>query len=229
MSRSYEMNTVGGPAPLNYRTKTDLVADVLREEILSGALRAGEPLKQRDVASRLGVSSTPVREALQQLAAQGLVVMDPHRPPTVAMREAERLRENYFVRATLEALAVRLAVDRIGDDELDELEVLNEQLAAAAADDPTTGELNREFHSLLVDAADLPLLSHLIRHLWAALPSGPVARGRTPQESAGQHAELLAALRARDSDRAAQAIEDHILQADPVTANGRDPRPPASS
>jgi len=222
------MNTLGGPAPLNYRTKTDLVADVLREEIMSGALRAGVRLNQREVASRLGVSSTPVREAFQQLAAQGLVVMDPHRSPTVALQEAERLRENYFVRATLEALAVRLAVDRIGDGTLDELETLNDQLADLAADDPGAAELNREFHSLLVDAADLPLLSHLIKHLWAALPSGPMARGRTPQESAGQHAELLAALRAGDSDRAVHAIETHILQADPVTGNGSDPRPTTS-
>ena len=222
------MNTLGGPVPLNYRTKTDLVADQLREEILSGALPAGEPLKQRDLASRLGVSSTPVREALQQLAAQGLVVMDPHRPPTVALQEAERLRENYFVRATLEALAVRLAVDRIGDDTIHRLEALNDQLAALTPQDPAAGELNREFHSMLVDAADLPLLSHLIQHLWAALPRGPMARGRTPQESAAQHAELLAALRARDSDLAARAIEEHILQADPMTANGSEPRPPTA-
>lgn len=212
---------------LNYRSKADLVADRLQEEILSGELRAGDQLKQRDIARRMGVSSTPVREAIARLAAKGLVLLEAHCPPTVAMAESERIRENFLVRASLESLAVRLATPRLSNETLDELEAINNRMSELPNDDEGVSDLNRQFHTTLVEAAELPLLSHLISQLWAALPSGPRARGRTVAESVDQHRRLINALRERDVDKATDAMEHHIMDSPESSPDGS--RPPQSS
>ena len=200
-------------ALLNYRSKVDLVADQLSDEILSGELPAGTPLKQRDIASRMGVSPTPVREALVRLATQGLVVLEAHCPPTVALQEDERVRENFLVRATLESLAVRLAATRITPADLDVLQSINDELGSLEPNHPSIGAVNLSFHSVLTEAAGVPLLTHLIRQLWAALPMGPQARGRPVSESVRQHQLIIDSLRAGDTAAAVAAIERHIMDA----------------
>jgi DNA-binding GntR family transcriptional regulator len=192
-----------------YVSKTDLVVALIRELIITGELAAGEQLRQRDLAQRFGVSQTPVREAMRRLESEGLLVCDTHRGFTVMAPDDGPVAENFQIRAALESLGASLAASKIDADGLARLASLNERMRSLADDDPAYADLNREFHFTVYEYAHSPLLLSLMRLLWAALHGGPrVARSHA--ESARQHDEILAALRAGDAEAAAQRTRDHI-------------------
>src|SRR3984957_16824257 len=113
-----------------YVSKSDMVTDVLRDLITGGLVSPGTPLRQRDLAEQFDVSYTPVREALRRLESEGLVVTDVHRGATVALAESEELEENYRILAALEALAGSLAVAKITDDDIADIEARYREVAA---------------------------------------------------------------------------------------------------
>ncbi len=201
-----------------YRSKTDLVADEIRRRIRSGEIQPGAVLRQRELAQQLGVSPTPVREALSRLEAQGFVTSEPHRGATVVRREAERIRENYVIRATLEALAAEMAATRISAETIDALRETNRHLLESGTGGGRGGggqrlsELNHRFHMLIYDAAGSPLLRSMIDRLWHALDPGPAAN-RSIAESVAQHEQIVEALAAADAETASRLIRDHILEA----------------
>ena len=96
-----------------YVSKTDLVAALIRELIITGELDPGEQLRQRDLAQRFGVSQTPVREAMRRLESEGLVIGDTHRGFTVVAPAVGRIEENFQIRAALESLGASLAARKI--------------------------------------------------------------------------------------------------------------------
>ena len=187
-----------------------MVTDVLRELITDRQLSPGTPLRQRDLAEQFDVSYTPVREALRRLEAEGLVVSDVHRGATVAFTESVQMEENYRILAVLEALAGSLAVSKMTDDDLAEIEALYQRVAACPPDDERLAELNRQFHFRLYECARSPMLLLLMRLLWRSFPQGPQA-GRPHEESVRQHAQLLRALERRDEEQVAAVIRDHVL------------------
>jgi len=193
-----------------YVSKSDMVTDVLRELITDRQLSPGTPLRQRDLAEQFDVSYTPVREALRRLESEGLVVTDVHRGATVARTESEELEENYRILAALEALAGSLAVAKMTDGDLAEIEALYREVAACGPDDERLAELNRQFHFRVYECARSPMLLLLMRLLWRSFPDGPQA-GRPHQESVQQHAELVSALKERDEERVTAIIRDHVL------------------
>lgn len=198
-----------------YVSKTDLVAALIRELIITGELEPGEQLRQRDLAQRFGVSQTPVREAMRRLESEGLLVCDTHRGFTVVAPEVGRLEENFQIRAALESLAASLAARKIDPRGLDRLRGLNGQLRALADDDPGYAELNREFHFAVYEYAGSSLLLSLMRLLWAALHGG-LRVSRTHAESARQHDEILDALTEGDAAAASARTYQHIMGPDPV-------------
>jgi len=185
----------------------------LRELILTGELRPGDPLRQRDLAARFGVSATPVREALQRLESEGLVQSDLHKGATVAEAAEGATEENYRIRAALEPLAASIAAGLITENEITELERMNSELRGIEDGDPRYVGLNRRFHFFIYEAARSPLLVGLMRLLWQSMPQGPRVL-RSHKASAEQHDAILKALRARDGDRAAALTREHILGAD---------------
>ena len=198
-----------------YVSKTDLVAALIRELIITGKLGAGEQLRQRDLAQRFGVSQTPVREAMRRLESEGLLVCDTHKGFTVAASDQGLLEENFLIRAALESLAASLAARKVDAASLARLRELNERMRALADDDPAFAELNREFHFTVYSCARSPLLLSLMRLLWASLHGGPQV-SRTRAESARQHDDILTALSDGDAERAAALTYQHIMGADPV-------------
>jgi DNA-binding GntR family transcriptional regulator len=201
---------LGTPALLQYSSKSDIVCAMLRELIISGDLGASEPLRQRDLAARFGVSQTPVREALRRLESEGLVTNDPHRGATVAASRNGMVKDNSEIRAALEPLGARLAARAITEEQLALLRRLNDEMIALDEGDERYGALNREFHFTIYESAASPMLLSMMRLLWQAMRNGPVVT-RTHAESAGEHAELIAALEARDAERAAEITQRHIL------------------
>jgi DNA-binding GntR family transcriptional regulator len=198
-----------------YVSKTDLVAALIRELVITGELTAGEQLRQRDLAQRFGVSQTPVREAMRRLESEGLLVCDTHRGFTVVAPDDGRVEENFQNRAALESLGASLAARKIDAEGLSRLRDLNETMRALPEGDPGYAELNREFHFTVYSCAGSPLLLSLMRLLWASLHGGPQVT-RTHAESARQHDEILAALAAGDAEAAAARTYQHIMGADPV-------------
>jgi len=195
-----------------YVSKTDLVVALIRELIITGELAAGEQLRQRDLAQRFGVSQTPVREAMRRLESEGLLLCDTHRGFTVMSPEDGPVEENFQIRAALESLAASLAAAKIDAGGIARLADLNARMRALGEDDPAYADLNREFHFSVYEYSRSPLLLSLMRLLWASLHGGPKA-SRTHAESARQHDEILAALRAGDADAAAWHTRQHIMGA----------------
>src|SRR5580698_8896595 len=202
-----------GHGAVSYVSKTDMVAALIREQIITGELPAGEQLRQRDVAQRFQVSQTPVREAMRRLESEGLVIGDTHRGFTVVEPEDGPVEENFQIRAALESLGASLAARKIDEAGLSELERLNERMRALADGDPRYAELNREFHFTLYQYSRSPLLMSLMRLLWASLHGGPRVL-RTHTESARQHDAILDALRAGDADAASALTCQHIMGAE---------------
>jgi DNA-binding GntR family transcriptional regulator len=193
-----------------YVSKSDMVTDVLRELITDRQLSPGAPLRQREIAAQFDVSYTPVREALRRLESEGLVVTDVHRGATVARTESDELEENYRILAALEALAGSIAVHKLTDADIAEIEALYQQVATCPAEDGRRAELNRQFHFRIYECARSPMLLLLMRLLWRSFPLGPQS-GRPHQESVRQHAELVEALKRRDEEQVAGIIRDHVL------------------
>jgi DNA-binding GntR family transcriptional regulator len=212
------------PGP-GYVSKTDMVAALIREQIITGELAAGEQLRQRDLAQRFQVSQTPVREAMRRLESEGLVIGDTHRGFTVVEPDDGPVEENFQIRAALESLGASLAARKIDAAGLARLEELNNQMRALGdpdhgdpdhgdadhgAADPRYAVLNREFHFTVYEYARSPLLLSLMRLLWASLHGGPKV-ARTHAESARQHDVIVAALRAADPAAAAAGTYQHIM------------------
>src|SRR5712691_10939864 len=128
----------------SYISKTDMVAALIRELIITGELTTGEQLRQRDLAQRFGVSQTPVREALRRLESEGLVIGDNHRGFMVVEADEGSTEENFQIRAALESLGASLAAAKIDEAGVERLEELNAQMQAAVEDDARYAELNRE-------------------------------------------------------------------------------------
>ncbi len=214
-SQTTGSQTTGGetgrvlPGP-GYVSKTDMVAALIREQIITGELAAGEQLRQRDLAQRFQVSQTPVREAMRRLESEGLVIGDTHRGFTVVEPDDGPVEENFQIRAALESLGASLAARKIDAAGLARLEELNDQMRAMGEDDPRYAALNREFHFSVYEYARSPLLLSLMRLLWASLHGGPKV-ARTHAESARQHDVILAALRAADPAAAAASTYQHIM------------------
>jgi DNA-binding GntR family transcriptional regulator len=199
------------PGP-GYVSKTDLVAALIRELIITGELAAGEQLRQRDLATRFRVSQTPVREAMRRLESEGLVRGDTHRGFTVVEPDNGPVEENFLIRAALESLGASLAARKIDAEGIGRLQALNEQMRALAEDDARYPDLNREFHFTVYEYAGSPLLLTLMRLLWASLRGGPRV-SRSHAESARQHDAILAALQAGDADGASAQTYQHIMSA----------------
>ena len=193
-----------------YLGKSDVVAETLREMIMTGQLAPGTELRQRDLAEYFNVSSTPVREALRRLESEGLVGTELHRGSRVAHLDVEQQEENYLILAELEALATRLAVEKMTDADLLEVEACRDAFAALTGEDPEARELNRQFHFRVYECARSPLLLSLMRVLWSSFAYGPQL-WRPHERSVEEHRLLTDALSARDPDRAAEITHEHVL------------------
>ncbi|GGE13336.1 transcriptional regulator, GntR family [Gemmobacter megaterium] len=184
----------------------------LLEDIRSGALAPGARLRETDLAERLGISRTPVREAIRQLEADGLVVHLPRQGATIRSLDHAEVVELYEMRIVLEGTAARLAARAASDIELAELAALNTELGQAPAG-PQARELNRVFHRTLIEAARnrflIKAMSALQKTLLILGPTTLSDPGRA-QTAVGEHAAVLAALQARDGLAAEIAMRAHV-------------------
>jgi DNA-binding GntR family transcriptional regulator len=215
------------------QSKSAFVLARLRESIFAGEFEPGDVLRQNELAARFGVSSTPVREALRGLEAEGLVTMSPRGGATVARFGDDRVDELRELRALVEGYATRLAAEHLRMRRAEEIARLHEQIerqAAAELREPhVLQELDRRFHFMIYETGAL-IAATTARSLWSYLPThepewaDPVAADRLVAE----HAGIVAALRAADPELAESRMRAHILPprhpgSGPGTGPGTDP------
>jgi len=203
------------------QTGGQVAYEILRARILSGELAAHATLREQALAQELGVSRTPVREALRRLDAAGLVEFVPNRGATVLAWSCEQIRETYFVRASLESRAAGLAAARIQPTELKLLALLIERMEpfVLSTEDvgiATLARLNAQFHHTVVTAADstqlLALTQSVVRvPMMASMFRADGAQYRA--RSNHQHRDILTALESGDSLWAEVSMRAHILAA----------------
>jgi DNA-binding GntR family transcriptional regulator len=200
------------------RTVKDALVETLRDEIIRGDLVPGQYLRLEEIAPRFDVSTMPVREALRDLAAEGLVTVFPHRGAMVTQLSADELQDIYDIRATLEEMATRLAVPFVTKAILTELASLIEQIENHVGDVATLVKLNHQFHLTLYAASGRKHLCELIRMLryrsqhYLHVYTAEVDVGRLPQIP-GEHRAILEACKRGDAEQAAALMREHVAEA----------------
>ena len=195
------------------RTAQAMVAGRLRVEILSGALPPGTRLLQAKLAERMRTSTTPVRAAMAELAAEGLADVDPHRGVIVHEPTEAELREIYEMRYLLDPILIEKTVGNITESEMARADSLCEKMEGV-----TEGGhwvvLNSQFHAVLDEAARSPLLASTVRNLRNRSSIYIAASLReSPERIAaanGEHRNMVAACHARDVARALEPTHRHI-------------------
>jgi DNA-binding GntR family transcriptional regulator len=202
--------------------------ELIRSAILDGALEPGRRLKEEELARELGISRTPVREALLVLQAEGLVVATPNRGAIVRKHDAEDLDDPYMLRALLEGYAARRAAARISQAQLEALAESCDRFQAIDPDDDLRGLVreNLFFHNTILDAADSARLTSMVRkvielplvyksYIWYSPDQRRI--------SAHYHRQIASALTARDAERAELIMKEHVFEArDLLVAHVRD-------
>ncbi len=195
---------------------SEQLREVIEEEVATGKLMPGSHLDEIELASRFGVSRTPVREALSQLAGEGLVEIRPRRGAVVAQASPQRLVEMFEVMAELEAMCARLAARRISEVEIAALEAAHERCrdAAALRDSDAYFYANEGFHHAIYRAAHNVFLAEqafaLQRRLRPYRRLQLRVRHRV-QRSFEEHQSIVDAIRDGDAERAASATRTHVV------------------
>lgn len=203
-------------AAVRFRTKQEYVHQFLREAILRGELAPGQRLVIDEIARRLRVSAIPIREALQLLQSEGLVVSEPHVGATVAPISEASIDEAFAIMEGLETVAVRGVVPRLGEREVEEIRAFVSRMDAAVErkDHERWAELNAQFHRRIGELAGMPLLREMTERVlsrWERLRryyfKGVLVH--RVEQAQREHRDLLEAFLARDADKAERVIREH--------------------
>jgi DNA-binding GntR family transcriptional regulator len=197
-------------------SRVDQAYDGLAAAIRNGRYRPGDRLREEEIAADLGMSRTPVREALGRLATRGLVEARAGRGLVVTSLSAQSVLELYAMREVLEGTAARLAAQQATDVEIEALTILAEDFARTKGAPAAFAQTNRVFHARLYDAARNRFLLQALNDLQDAiglLPRTTFAIAGRAAAAIEEHAAIVAAMRARNPDAADKAARAHIRAA----------------
>ncbi|MCX8997952.1 GntR family transcriptional regulator [Rhizobiaceae bacterium BDR2-2] len=198
-----------------HQTLSDALLNEIREAILSGKYPAGQQLRQDRLATEYGVSRIPIREALFQLEAEGLVRIVPRRGAVVSELSALEIDDVFELRLLLETRLFRRSAPLLTDDDIEQVKDIEARYRQAIEQDRASlyGELNAELHSALYKRADLPRTGQMVASLLQTSErytrihlSSPEALTRAIRE----HVDLIRLVERKEFDKAEQALEAHI-------------------
>lgn len=197
---------------MTFKTKQDQVADILRERVISGTYARGTKLKQSEIAEELGVSITPVREALHILEAEGYISGLSHRGLLVPHFEPTATQEIFDLRLMLERDLTAHAVPNVTPAHLAELRGFQDVVSQSTRglDRQATRTANFRFHFRLYELADRPQTLKFVRVLWAKYPFIYQELGGRRMRHIDEHQRFLDRVEAGDRDGAIEAMVDHI-------------------
>lgn len=209
------------PPAMKPRSTAQNIFELMRTDIVLGVLRPLDPLREVEIAERLGVSRTPVREALLRLQLLGLVDIYPQSGTRVAPIRLEKVRAAQLIREAVEVEVVRRACRRATDAALDEIgHVIEDQVIAARRNDlRRLFELDEEFHRAIYRAAALTAVADELEDVKVHLNRLRFVSVNWPRGAdkiTSEHEQILAALRHRDEDGAAAAMTTHLRAVLPV-------------
>jgi DNA-binding GntR family transcriptional regulator len=205
----------------SYRPLRDLVLDAIRAAIMNGTLQPRERLMEIQMAEELGVSRTPIREALRKLELEGFIVMVPRKGAYVSDLSFKDIADVFEIRAALEGLAAGLAAERITEEELERMErLLVEKQEAITQDDiGKLVDVDTKFHELMYQASRNVRLGSIISNLREQIQRFRLTSLSYPGRnklSLEEHKNIVEAIQARDSQLARQLAQEHIENAENV-------------
>jgi DNA-binding GntR family transcriptional regulator len=204
-----------------YRTATEYAALVIRERILNGSFPDGMPLRQDELAKKLDLSRMPVREALRQLEAEGLVDFQPRKGAVVATLSPDDIVEIYELRAQIEPTLLRLSIPNLTESALQEAELLQAQIETHPS--PVhTGALNLQFHLKLYSGVERQRTKSLLTSLNTTIDRYLrllMSQLGYSAKSDSEHRALLACCRARDIEGGCAILSRHLLEGGNSLAN----------
>lgn len=188
----------------------------IREDILAGKYQKNEELKEKTIGEELGVSRTPVREALRQLELEGLVTIIPNKGAYAVGFTVEDIQDIYEIRSVLEGLCARRAAGRITKEQLDELEenLFLTEFHLKKGHVEQVVELDTRFHEILYEAGHSKVLEHALRdyhHYLERVRRVTLASPKRSVESNAEHKQILEALKEREARKAEKYANQHIL------------------
>jgi DNA-binding GntR family transcriptional regulator len=205
---------MGSPVDAAGRNAREGVVEVLRDAIVAGDIPPGARIREVEIAARLGVSRTPVREAFLVLSIEGLLRLQPGRGATVRVYRADEIHLVHEVRSLVEGCAARFATDRISNQQLAALAESCARLEALPVGAVREcNEENARFHTMLFTIVGSDRLLHIGRHLLEVpLPYKTSYWGDIEQKRSSEsaHRKVLDALSARDGDAAEAAMREHV-------------------
>jgi DNA-binding GntR family transcriptional regulator len=189
---------------------------VLRDRIAAGYIARGDRIHQEDLASELGVSRTPVREALRRLAAEGLVDLRTNRGARVSTSDADDLRLSYETRLVVEPGAARLAAARRPSGAIKDMRSAIAREIKASGSAARLFEANRDFHIALVAAAGNEWLTRFMEQIWIGRIGAQLYEdhpdAKILQDDHRAHASIADAIQAGDADLAEELVRGHIAR-----------------
>ncbi len=205
--------------PHHGRTIRDDVYDQIRDAIISGQLLPGERIKERDVATGMHISTTPVKEALRKLEQDGLIVSEPRRGAVVSSLALTAVEEIIEIRAALDGLSARFAATKLTDRDKDGLEQQLAKMAHLLEEDRTSelDEANSEFHLMVREASRNYFIAMFVNSLspFATTVSSRALKDRGEARAGyAEHVAIVEALLRKDADGAARIMMAHMLRVD---------------
>lgn len=189
----------------------------IREDILSGKYAQNEELKENTIGNELGVSRTPVREALRQLELKGLVNIIPNKGAYVTGITEKDIQDIYVIRSYLEGLCARWACEHISEEQLQELEevVYLSEFHIKKQHHEQVLELDNKFHELIYEASNSKILRHVLsdfHHYVQRIRKITLSKPERAEKSNEEHSAILEALRQRDGVRAETLAHEHMIR-----------------
>ncbi|MHB8066080.1 MAG: GntR family transcriptional regulator [Ruminiclostridium sp.] len=200
----------------DYKPLREVIFNSLREAIIIGELRPGERLMEVQLAEKMGVSRTPVREAIRKLELEGLVDMIPRKGAHVAELSVKDIMDVLEVRASLDGLATALAAERITDDELKELRFINGQFSSYIEKENLNGSIKKdaEFHDIIYRASRNDKLQTILNNLREQVQRFRVIYLKdysSPKNLIKEHNDIFDAVSTRTIESARGFAKTHIL------------------
>ena len=202
------------------KTLRETLVESLRDAIIRGTFEPGAKISESELAGKFGISRTPVREAIRQLESEGFLTVLPRRGAVVSSFTAKDVQEFYDLKALLEGYAVRLAIERLTDADIERMRVLNQQMVDYAAEDNPRAlfKAHNEFHEVFINKCGNDKLKAVLTSLLTQFQRFRyllTVAGKT-EGSIAQHWDIIDALKARDPDRAEQLVRDNATYGEEV-------------
>ena len=196
---------------IEFKTKTEVVHERIREEIMAGKMKPGQRLVISELAKNFGLSEIPVREAIRRLESEGIVQFTPHVGAVVSKINEKEFLEIYIIRIELEALATRLAAPHIKEKDIDFLcnLIQKAETAIKRGKNEKLGPLNKDFHLKIYQAAPYPNLFGMIVNLWEKFELTQSVFAYVPKRaipSWNEHKSIVDALKDNDAERASALV-----------------------